>query len=155
MDPDLPIYLIHSLILAPIQAIGHLLTVLKQQSERGAAFSAIADMACALSAVGCAQGFDGCLQPISVAIKEALTSRLKSKGQCPEALQVGESSSMGQVSSGMYMGDVLGLVEKGEKGGSKVQDAWWTGLDICPTIIIAHCKCFSLTLAMLTGFAED
>ncbi|MEW5308376.1 MAG: hypothetical protein WDW38_000344 [Sanguina aurantia] len=81
------------------KAIGHLLTVLKLQPERGAAFSAIADMACALSAVGCAQGFDGCLQPISYAIREALATRLKSKGQCPEALQcVGSlSQALGQL----------------------------------------------------------
>ncbi len=40
------------------RAIAHLLTVLKNPPERGAAFAALADMAAALARVNCAAG--GC-----------------------------------------------------------------------------------------------
>ena len=51
------------------RALSHLLGVLKHPAERGAAFAAIADMAEALSAVGCAAGFEACLPAIAAQVR--------------------------------------------------------------------------------------
>lgn len=71
------------------KCLAHVLNVLKHTSERGAAFSALADMATSLAAVHCAAGFETYLQGIHVHIREAISSRVKAKIPCPEALQVG------------------------------------------------------------------
>ncbi|KAG2481851.1 hypothetical protein HYH03_019185, partial [Edaphochlamys debaryana] len=76
------------------RAIAYMLTVLKNPPERGAAFAALADMAAGLAKVNCAAGFEGCLQPIYAAIREALSvppaARAAARPRpaaCPEALQ--------------------------------------------------------------------
>ncbi|GIL44136.1 hypothetical protein Vafri_1666 [Volvox africanus] len=76
------------------RAITFLLNVLKNPPERGAAFAALADMAAALARVNCAAGFEGCLQNIYAAIREALSvppaARAAARPRpatCPEALQ--------------------------------------------------------------------
>ncbi|GIL87381.1 hypothetical protein Vretimale_1690 [Volvox reticuliferus] len=76
------------------RAITFLLNVLKNPPERGAAFAALADMAAALARVNCAAGFEGCLQNIYAAIREAVSvppaARAAARPRpatCPEALQ--------------------------------------------------------------------
>ncbi|PNW79096.1 hypothetical protein CHLRE_09g400553v5 [Chlamydomonas reinhardtii] len=76
------------------RAIAFLLIVLKNPPERGAAFAALADMAAALARVNCAAGFEGCLSPIYVAIREALSAPPAARAAarprpatCYEALQ--------------------------------------------------------------------
>lgn len=70
------------------KCISHLLSVLKHQTERGAAFSALADMATSLASVGCASGFQACLPAIASQIRDCITQKGKTKGCVPEALQV-------------------------------------------------------------------
>jgi hypothetical protein len=68
--------------------VAHVLNVLKHTSERGAAFAALADMATSLAAVHCALGFETYLPGIHAHVREAISSRVKSRAPCPEALQV-------------------------------------------------------------------
>ncbi|KAF5842966.1 armadillo-type protein [Dunaliella salina] len=70
------------------RALTYLIAVLKNQPERGAAFSAIAAMSAALADVGCASAFEACLPAISAQMKESIgLAKLKSRVSCPEALE--------------------------------------------------------------------
>uniref|UniRef100_A0A7S3R516 Serine/threonine-protein kinase TOR n=1 Tax=Dunaliella tertiolecta TaxID=3047 RepID=A0A7S3R516_DUNTE len=70
------------------RALTYLIAVLKNQPERGAAFSAIAAMSAALADVGCASAFEACLPAISTQMKESIgLAKLKSRVSCPEALE--------------------------------------------------------------------
>jgi len=71
------------------KALNHLISVLKHQPERGAAFAAIADMSVALMSIGCVSVFDANLPAIAMHIRESLTAaaKLKPRVTCPEALQ--------------------------------------------------------------------
>ncbi len=74
----------------------HVVGILKHSSERGPAFSALAEMASSLAEVRCAGGFEAYLPALAAAILDAIarpdpSSKTRVKGSpVPEALQVSE-----------------------------------------------------------------
>uniref|UniRef100_A0A7R9YR22 Serine/threonine-protein kinase TOR n=1 Tax=Chlamydomonas euryale TaxID=1486919 RepID=A0A7R9YR22_9CHLO len=69
------------------KSLSHLISVLKHQPERGSAFAAIAEMAGALSHVGCQSVFEGCMHAIMLQIRDSIgLSKSKVRVGCLEAL---------------------------------------------------------------------
>ncbi|GAX78992.1 hypothetical protein CEUSTIGMA_g6432.t1 [Chlamydomonas eustigma] len=70
------------------KALVHLISVLKHQPERGAAFAAIADMCAATKEMACGAIFESKLPEIAMHIRESIVlPKQKPRIVCPEAIQ--------------------------------------------------------------------
>ena len=72
------------------QSTEYLLSIMASPSDRSVGFIAVAEMAMALSSVGVANGMTAptdFLHPIAIQIRDCLTTRVKGKAHCAEAIE--------------------------------------------------------------------
>lgn len=110
--------------------------MLSVPAERGAGFTALAEMAAALARAGVAHRMkapDDFLRPIAAAIKECLGQRGRGKPPCPEAQECAGALAVALRQDWQpYLAALLEpMFQTGLSGGWDGGTVWWLGCTLC------------------------